>query len=276
MKIEFKKDTELAKIVKKLKKFCTKASEGKVQVSEELIERFGERCKDALRKQFSEKEPFEFSYRPSMLGKHIVDLQCQKLGLDCKEDMSPWLINRFLFGDIGEAFMFMLLEANGLEFEDEQKQTEVDLAGHRITGTLDLKINGEVVDIKTASQSSYYKFTKDYSYFKNNDAYGYCAQGAIYAKAENTTFGGWLVMNINNGEISALDAHEMNIDYEINNVENKIKILDKTEDICDINREDVFVSEDGAIDSQLRWCKYFDAMGIKTEFKNRRLYGKVS
>ena len=49
--------------------FLAEANKASVKVSDELIDEFGEACKEAFRKQFTDKRKTDFSYRMSNIGK---------------------------------------------------------------------------------------------------------------------------------------------------------------------------------------------------------------
>jgi hypothetical protein len=101
----------------------------------------------------------------------------------------------------------------GHEVTSEQK--EVNVSG--ITGHMDCKIDGQVVDVKTASKFSFNKF-KDGS-LVNNDPFGYLAQLSGYETAEQTKEGGFLVINKESGELCLFRPD----DLEKPNVKEKIK-----------------------------------------------------
>jgi hypothetical protein len=64
---------------------------------------------------------------------------------------------------------------------------------------MDCKINGEVVDVKTASRFAFNKF-KD-GRLSQDDPFGYLGQLAGYEAAEGTDNGGFLVLNKESGEL---------------------------------------------------------------------------
>tara|TARA_Y100000361_G_C11107014_1_gene315398 strand:- start:400 stop:1083 length:684 start_codon:yes stop_codon:yes gene_type:complete len=126
---------------------------------------------------------------------------------------------KFLYGHILEEIVLMLVRAAGHQVTDEQK--EVDVEG--IKGHMDCKIDGEVVDIKTASK---YAFSK----FKNNnlhddDPFGYIPQLAAYEKAEDTCKGGFLVINKEGGDICLHkpdDLSKPNVNTLVSNLKQKL------------------------------------------------------
>ena len=120
---------------------------------------------------------------------------------------------KFLYGHILEEIVLMLARAAGHNVTDQQKDAEVS----GVQGHMDAKIDGEVVDVKTASRFAFAKFEKG-SLF-DNDPFGYLAQLAGYEASEGTSAGGFLVINKESGELC---LHRPD-DLEKPNVEQKIK-----------------------------------------------------
>ena len=65
---------------------------------------------------------------------------------------------------------------------------------------MDCVIDGEVVDIKTASGFAFKKFRD--GTLAEDDAFGYMAQLAGYEQAEGTKNGGFLALNKESGELA--------------------------------------------------------------------------
>jgi len=60
-------------ILDKVKIYLDKVSTSPVEISEDLLNEFGEACKSALRKQFSEKRQDKFEPRMSTLADHYAN-----------------------------------------------------------------------------------------------------------------------------------------------------------------------------------------------------------
>ena len=90
---------------------------------------------------------------------------------------------------------------------DEQGEKRVD----GIVGHMDARVNGVVVDIKSASQRSFDKFVKGTIF--DDDPFGYIAQLSGYADGEDEA--AFIVMNKVTGQIHvcSLDSMEM-IDFK--------------------------------------------------------------
>tara|TARA_R100000329_G_C7605081_1_gene214694 strand:- start:944 stop:1588 length:645 start_codon:yes stop_codon:yes gene_type:complete len=124
---------------------------------------------------------------------------------------------KFLYGHILEEVVLFLARLAGHKVEDEQK--EVTVSG--IKGHMDCKIDGEVIDIKTASGFAFKKF-KDGT-LPDNDPFGYMAQIAGYEEAEGTKHGGFLTLNKENGELALFRPEEL----DKPNIKDRIKLLKK-------------------------------------------------
>jgi hypothetical protein len=94
-------------------------------------------------------------------------------------------------------------------------QKEVSVSG--IKGHMDCKIDGEVVDIKSASSFAFKKF-KDGT-LAESDAFGYLSQLAGYEAAEKTNDGGFLVINKETGELTFFKPE----DLDKPNIKNRIR-----------------------------------------------------
>lgn len=91
-------------------------------------------------------------------------------------------ILKFLYGDILEELLLLLARLAGHEVTDEQKRVEIPLTtGWKITGKMDAKIDGVVVDVKSTSP---YGFNEMNNNPKFEDKFGYRKQLSTYALAE--------------------------------------------------------------------------------------------
>ena len=135
-----------------------------------------------------------FTVRMSNIGKPARQLWYEKRDTDSKYVTGSTQI-KFLYGHLLEEIVLMLVRMTEHKVTDEQK--EVNLNG--IVGHMDCKIDGEVVDVKTASNFAFRKFSQ--GNLSEDDPFGYLAQLAAYEEAENTFNGGFLVMNKESGEL---------------------------------------------------------------------------
>lgn len=117
------------------------------------------------------------------------------------EDMPGSVIFKFLYGDLIEELYLALVRLSGHEVTDEQKRCEIPLPnGWRITGYLDAKIDGEIVDVKSASTPSFKKFEDGLQ----SDPFGYHAQMRGYVESEGEEFGTFHVVDKTLGHVTHL------------------------------------------------------------------------
>jgi hypothetical protein len=122
---------------------------------------------------------------------------------------------KFLYGHILEELLLFLVKLAGHEVTDQQKEVNVK----NIKGHMDCKIDGEVVDVKSASGFSFKKFQN--GTLRENDPFGYMYQLAGYEKAEGTNDGGFLAINKESGEVALYQPEEL----DKPNVESRIDDL---------------------------------------------------
>ena len=195
----------------KVQDFLTNALRGDVTVSPESIKNFSQDCTEAITKQMNRGDD-GFRMRMSGLGRPLCQQLLEREGH--REEMEYNAIFRFLFGDLTEAVVMMMLREAGVEIVDFQRAVELEIAGHKIKGTLDVILRDElgeekVWDIKSASEWAYkYKYTGagGYEAIKRDDPFGYLMQGFLYAEATGLPFGGWIVVNKSSGEIAVVDV----------------------------------------------------------------------
>ena len=186
-----------------------------LNISEEDIEDFGERMKNVIR-HWSKPHQESRGLRMSNVGRPL-----RRLWYDLKKDRplynraDPHTFIKFLYGHMLEEVVLLLVKLSGHDVKDEQKEVEVD----GVLGHIDCKIDGEVVDIKTASNFAFKKF-KDGS-LHTSDPFGYMAQLSGYEEAEGTTDGGFIALNKESGELALYQPGP----FVKVNVKNKIKSI---------------------------------------------------
>jgi len=148
----------------------------------------------------------------SGLGRPLCQQLLDRQGL--KEDMDYNALFRFMFGDLVESVVVLIMEQADVEIVDKQKAVKLDIGGHTVTGTLDLILRDEmgvekVWDVKSASEWAFkFKYTGfgGYDKIKEDDPFGYIMQGHLYGEATGLPFGGWIVVNKSSGEIAMVEA----------------------------------------------------------------------
>ena len=130
-----------------------------------------------------------------------------------EKELPPSLFIKFLYGHLLEVLLLFFVKLSKHKVESLQK--EVSVSG--IKGHMDCKIDGEVVDIKSASGFAFKKF-KDGT-LAESDAFGYLSQLAGYEAAEKTNDGGFLVINKETGELTFFKPE----DLDKPNIKNRIR-----------------------------------------------------
>ena len=212
---------KLDTVVEDIYKEVSKISDGKtLKVTEKQLDEFAAGMKSAMKHWLTPREVKKPYLRMSNIGKPERQLWYD-MKLDPKEniiDASTQI--KFLYGHLLEEVVLFLVNLSGHKITDQQK--EVKIKG--IKGHMDCKIDGEVVDIKSASNFAFRKF-KDGT-LPNKDSFGYLAQLAGYEEAEQSTGGGFLAINKESGELSLFKPQSLdkpNIKQKIDTLNQQLK-----------------------------------------------------
>lgn len=168
-----------------------------------------------------------FSLRMSNVGRPPRLLWFEK-NAEKRTPPSPSTQIKFLYGHLLEEIVLMLVRMSGHTVEGEQQKAEVS----GITGSMDSIIDGEVVDIKTASKFAFNKFRN--GTLASDDSFGYMAQLAGYEASTGTENGGFLVLNKESGELCLFrpdDLEKPNIETRIAMMKEKV-YSDEIPEIC--------------------------------------------
>jgi len=195
-------------LLQRVQFFLEAASRGESKgIPPNLVEEFKEMCGHALERQFSRKQDGP-KIRMSGVGKPMCQQQ-MSMRDDVVEDVDYTLVMKFLFGDIIEAIAVTVMKAAGINIEDEQKAVELDIGNTTLKGTYDVKIDGKVYDIKSASPGAFsmkFSANRGYNNIKSDDVFGYVQQGYLYSEAADCEFGGWIAINKATGEWAVCKA----------------------------------------------------------------------
>ena len=140
----------------------SKALRGETDIPPSVLKEFSKECEESTASQLTRNKR-EWRLRMSGLGRPICQQILDKQGVE--ESMSYNTLFRFLFGDITESIMMLIMREAGVEVVDYQKEVELDLDGVTVRGTLDVILRDEmgqdkVWDIKSASDYAFkQKFT---------------------------------------------------------------------------------------------------------------------
>jgi hypothetical protein len=164
--------------------------------NEDNLNAFAENIKEVLRTRLAKREPLNNPLRFSSLGKQ--DRQLWYMAKDYpQEDISSKTYFKFLYGDVIEQLLIFLVKEAGHTVEDEQKEVEVD----GVKGHIDCKIDGVLVDVKSASPYGFGKFVRNVVH--EDDPFGYTQQLSGYAQVETPKQpAAWLAMEKVNGSLA--------------------------------------------------------------------------
>jgi len=164
----------------------------------------------------------------SNIGKPTRQLWYEKRDPDGRGSVNGPTQIKFLYGHVLEEIVLMLVRMAKYKVTDEQKEVDVD----GILGHMDCKIEGEVVDVKSASNFAFKKFEQ--GRLAQDDPFGYLGQLAGYEAAEGTENGGFLVINKESGELCMHrpeDLDKPNINTKINNTISALNV-DTPPELC--------------------------------------------
>jgi hypothetical protein len=190
-----------------------------VEIPEGEAKAFGERLGKMLSKRLGkqDKDYLRLSNLGSACSRQLwYRVNTPELG----EKLSGPTRIKFLIGDITEAVVLFLARIAGHTVEDEQAEVEVD----GVRGHIDAIVDGELVDVKSASPYSFNKFKEGIS--PKTDAFGYLTQLGSYGKAKNKDKGHFLAVDKVLGHLT-LDTHdplpEVNLEQRIADTRNVLE-----------------------------------------------------
>lgn len=217
-----KKHTKtLDTLVEDINSVLTGISSGvKPDVKEEQIDKFLNNTKLALLDWLEPRKSSGKGLRMSIIGRPARQLWYDNRIERKEEKHDPATQLKFLYGHMLEHLLLFLVEVSGHTVTAQQKKVKVaDVVGH-----MDCKIDGEVVDVKSASPMSFKKFKTGSLY--ENDPFGYVAQLAGYEHNEPTSNGGLFAVDKSSGEIALFRPDELmkpNAEELIKNLKEKIQ-----------------------------------------------------
>ena len=189
-------------ILLKVQQYLDNVSKNPVTLDKQLVQEFGEACKNALLKQFQEPRRDKFEPRMSNIGRPLCQLQMESKGI--KGEGQPYSNKmRNTFGDLIEALSIFVMKSANIKLKNEQKKVKYKFDGGEIEGRQDVEIDGKIWDIKSASPYSFDKKFGEaggFSEVARDDSFGYVSQGFLYSESQKKNFGGWIVVNKSTGE----------------------------------------------------------------------------
>ncbi len=256
-------------VVPDIYKMLESVSQGEpLPITEEALDETMASMKEAIMHWATpRKRDTDFTLRMSNVGKPQRQLWFEKRDTDINSEVDGPTQIKFLYGHVLEELVLMLVRMAGHEVTDEQKEVTVN----GIVGHMDCKINGQVVDVKSASRFAFQKFKN--GTLNSDDPFGYLGQLAGYEKAEGTDGGGFLVINKENGELCLFEPDDLdkpNIETTINTLRDNLE-LDKPPELCYTPLPD---GKKGnmKLPKGCSWCKYKhechkdanDGVGLRT------------
>lgn len=222
-KKQTKKLPKLDTLVEDIYKTIGVLSEDKaLKISDEDYKRFGKDMSDALKGWAAPQPRPKSGLRMSNIGRPLRRLWYDlNLSQEHQEKIDPPTFIKFLYGHLLEVLLLFFVRLSGHVVSAEQKEISVE----GIKGHMDCVIDGEVIDVKTASGYAFKKFKE--GTLAQNDAFGYLSQLAGYEEAEQTSEGGFLVMNKETGELTTFipdDLDKPNIVHKIKEVKKAISL----------------------------------------------------
>ena len=189
-------------ILLKVQQYLDSVSKKPVKLDKQLVQEFGEACKNALLKQFEDERSTKFELRMSNVGRPLCQLQMEAKGI--KGEGQPYNVRmRNTFGDIIEALATFVMKSAGVNIKNEQKKVTYKFENESIEGRQDVEIDDKIWDIKSASPYSFDKKFGEAGGFTEvvrDDSFGYASQGFLYGESQNKKFGGWIAINKSTGE----------------------------------------------------------------------------
>ena len=217
-----KKHTKtLDTLVEDINSVLTDISSGiKPDVKEEQLDKFLNNTKLALLDWLEPRKSSGKGLRMSVIGRPARQLWYDNHIERETEIHDPSTQLKFLYGHILEHLLLFLVELSGHEVTAQQKKVLVE----DVNGHMDCKIDGEVVDVKSASPMSFKKFKNGTLY--EDDPFGYVAQLAGYEHNEPSNNGGLFAVNKSSGEIALFRPDELmkpNAEKLIKDLKEKLK-----------------------------------------------------
>jgi len=240
-----------------------------LNIDDKTIDAFGESMKEVLSQWANPRPRDSGTLRMSNIGKPMRQLWYDmRSESKTTERIKPSVFIKFLYGHLLEEVLLMLIKIAGHEVTDEQK--EVSVSG--IKGHMDCVIDGEVVDIKTASGFAFKKFYN--KTLAEDDMFGYLPQLAGYEAAMGTNKGGFLAMNKESGELALYRPNSFDkpdIKKKIKTVKKLIKI-DTPPELC-YNPIPDGAAGNMQIARGCTWCRHkFECHSDANEGKGLRVF----
>lgn len=209
--------------------FFQRAVAGKTSFSEEVADKVASDVKAALLKQFDSGPRGDFRLRMSNIGRPKCQLWFEKNDPEDKTPFPPHFLMNMMLGDIVEAVFKGILTEAGVKYEDSDYVTLELPDGQKIKGEYDMKMDGRIDDVKSASPWSYNNKFASLATMQQGDGFGYIPQLVGYSEAAGMGVGGWWVVNKGNGEFKYVDASEVDKEAVLQDIQNTVNYIENNE-----------------------------------------------
>ena len=213
----------------KIYQFFQGAVAGETSFSEEVADKVASDVKAALLKQFDSGPRGDFRLRMSNIGRPKCQLWFEKNDPADKTPFPPHFLMNMMLGDIVEAVFKGILTEAGVKYEDSDYVTLELPDGQKIKGEYDMKMDGRIDDVKSASPWSFNNKFASFSTMAQGDGFGYIPQLVGYAEAAGVGVGGWWVVNKANGEFKYVDASEVDREAVMQDIQSTVNYIDNDE-----------------------------------------------
>ena len=202
----------------------------------DALEEFAQDVKSAVATTLSEGQRTGVkNLRLSQIGKPDRQIWYGLRGTE-EETLDGQTKIKFAMGHLLESLLILLTKAAGHTVTEAQDEVMVEgVLGHQ-----DCRIDGWLVDIKSASSYAFKKF-KDGT-LGDNDSFGYLPQISAYATRHGDKQAAFFAIDKNNSELALLKVHEM----EMIDAPARVRELKKLETMDTVPERCYSDEEDGA------------------------------
>lgn len=241
----------MAKVHTVIDDIHTMLEEGKEGVNEKHLQEFFRALRDDIEIFLApDNQNNKGRLRMSSIGKRT-----RKLWYEFRDKQPSKLDGqtrlKFFFGNLVESFLLFLVQEAGHKVTDRQKEVVIE----GIKGHIDGKIDGIVVDVKSASDFGFKKFK--YNNLHTDDPFGYIGQLSGYVQAEGDDVGYFLAYNKNNAEMALVEIDELTMLDAGQRIKELKKVM-KQEEVPEKCYPDVEEGKQGnrVLDRNCNFCDY--------------------
>jgi len=189
------------------------------QINEEDLEKhlkeFTKNVTNNIKTVLNEQPQKQRKLSLSSIGKPTRQLWYDKHSNSEARPLAPSTRIKFLYGHILEDLLILLSRVAGHTVTEEQKEVEVEgIKGHQ-----DCKIDGVLVDCKSASGFAFKKFANNR--LADDDPFGYIAQISAYSEGNGVKEAYFLAIDKQHGNIALTRVHDM----EMINAKERVQYL---------------------------------------------------